>query len=163
MTEPEIVDQPGNVDWSDEVDVVVVGFGGAGACAALQAKECGASVVLVDRFGGGGTTKYSGGVIYAGGTRFQREAGFDDTVEDMLDYLRLEVGGVVKADTLRRFCNGSAGDVDWLIEHGVKYSGRPTWTRSPIPPKASSCTTRATRNPQPSWSRRSRRRADIAP
>ena len=100
---PLTIDDIGSVEWDQQADVVVVGFGGAGASAALQARESGADVILVDRFGGGGTTRYSGGVIYAGATRFQREAGFDDTVEDMLAYLELEVGDAVRPQTLRRF------------------------------------------------------------
>ena len=36
--------------WDDEADVVVVGFGGAGACAALEAKANGAQVLVLDRF-----------------------------------------------------------------------------------------------------------------
>lgn len=129
------VNQASDVDWTDATDVVVVGFGGAGACAALEARANGASVLLIDRFGGGGTTKYSGGVIYAGNTRFQREAGFDDTVEDMLDYLKLEVGNVVKPETLRRYCETSAANVDWLIEHGVKYSGEAYLDKITYPPE----------------------------
>jgi glycine/D-amino acid oxidase-like deaminating enzyme len=36
--------------WDVETDVVVVGFGAAGACAALEAAEAGADVVVLDRF-----------------------------------------------------------------------------------------------------------------
>jgi choline dehydrogenase-like flavoprotein len=34
--------------WSGESDVVVVGFGGAGACAAIAAADEGASVMIVE-------------------------------------------------------------------------------------------------------------------
>ena len=34
--------------WDEVADVVVVGFGGAGACAALEAKDAGADVLLLD-------------------------------------------------------------------------------------------------------------------
>jgi len=58
--------------------------------------------------------------VYAGGgTDAQKAAGFDDTVDDMYDYLRLEVDGAVDDDTLRRFCEGSLDDVRWLEAHGV--------------------------------------------
>ena len=132
---PIAVDDNQVIDWDRQVDVVVVGFGGAGAAAALQARASGAEVVLVDRFGGGGTTSYSGGVIYAGATRFQRQAGFDDTVEDMLDYLRLEVGDAVAPETLRRFCEGSADDLDWLIGHGVGYASDAYLDKVTYPPE----------------------------
>lgn len=132
---PSVVDDRDPVAWDRQVDVVVVGFGGAGASAALQARAGGAEVVLIDRFGGGGTTRYSGGVIYAGATRFQRQAGFDDTIEDMLDYLRLEVGDAVAPETLRRFCEGSADDLDWLIAHGVGYASDAYLDKVTYPPE----------------------------
>src|SRR5688500_1002055 len=72
-----------NVEWADEADVVIVGCGGAGVAAALEARAAGASVLVVDRFEGGGATAMSGGVVYAGGTRHQREAGFDDSADEM--------------------------------------------------------------------------------
>ena len=53
--------------WDREFDVVVVGFGAAGSAAALEARSQGAQVLVIDRFGGGGSTARSGGVVYAGG------------------------------------------------------------------------------------------------
>jgi 3-oxo-5alpha-steroid 4-dehydrogenase len=53
--------------WDEEVDVVVVGLGGAGASAAIEATAQGASVVVVERFKGGGATALSGGIVYLGG------------------------------------------------------------------------------------------------
>ena len=81
-------------------DVVVVGFGGAGACAAIEAADAGADVLAVDRFVGGGATAMSGGVVYAGGgTDEQRAAGVADDPDEMFRYLRLETGGAVHDDT----------------------------------------------------------------
>lgn len=130
-----LVDDAQTVPWDQQADVVVVGFGGAGASAALQARENGAEVLLIDRFGGGGTTKYSGGVIYAGATRFQREAGLVDSADNMLDYLKLEVGDAVRPETLRRFCEGSARDIDWLVDHGVEYASDVYLDKITYPPE----------------------------
>ncbi|RZQ63143.1 FAD-binding protein [Amycolatopsis suaedae] len=103
-------------------DVIVVGFGAAGACAAIEAADAGADVLVLDRFAGGGATAVSGGVVYAGGgTAEQRACGIGDTPEAMLAYLRMEVGDVVADATLRRFCEGSAGMLDWLRGHGVPF------------------------------------------
>lgn len=103
-------------------DVVVVGFGAAGACAAIEAREAGADVLVLDRFGGGGATAMSGGVVYAGGgTNVQRAAGVADSVDAMVAYLREEVGDAVSEETLRRFCAGSAGQIAWLAERGVPF------------------------------------------
>lgn len=114
-----------NQRWNAEVDVIVVGFGGAGACAALEAAQQGASVLVLDRFHGGGATSASGGIIYAGGgTPYQKAAGYEDTVEEMYRYLKQEVGeGVMSDETLRRLCEGSAEDIRWLSEAGVPFEG----------------------------------------
>ena len=111
-------------DWDVEADVVVVGFGAAGACAALEAAAAGCSVLILDRFGGGGATALSGGVVYAGGgTPQQRAAGVTDTPGAMLGYLRTEVGDAVPETTLREFCDGSVAMLAWLEGHGVPFEG----------------------------------------
>lgn len=102
-------------------DVLVVGFGGAGACAALEARATGADVLVLDRFDGGGATAISGGVVYAGDTGIQREAGVTDTVDDMVAYLAAEVGDVVSSETLRAFCEQSGPNLAWLQSHGVPF------------------------------------------
>ncbi|MEU7907170.1 FAD-binding protein [Actinoplanes sp. NPDC049118] len=115
MTEP----------WDESTDVVVVGFGAAGACAAIEAAESGAGVLVLDRFAGGGATAISGGVVYAGGgTPQQLAAGVTDTPQAMFDYLSQEAGDVVSAATLRRFCDTSVGMTVWLEARGVPFNGR---------------------------------------
>ena len=65
--------------WSAETDVIVVGFGAAGASAAIEAARAGAHVALFEATSGdGGTSALSGGEIYlggGGGTPIQRAAG----------------------------------------------------------------------------------------
>ena len=103
-------------------DVVVVGFGVAGACAAIEAARTGARVVIVERFGGGGASELSGGVVYAGGgTAVQRQAGVADSPADMYAYLREEVGDVVSGATLWRFCAESPDMLEWLRTRGVGF------------------------------------------
>ena len=124
---PLQVENAASVAWDLEADFVVVGFGGAGAAAALEAREQGLSVVALDQGEGGGSTLASGGIFYAGGgTKIQQEVGEDDTPENMFAYLKIETQGVVGDATLMRFCQDSAANVDWLMRHGVKFSG-PVW------------------------------------
>jgi 3-oxo-5alpha-steroid 4-dehydrogenase len=111
-------------DWDIQADVVVVGFGAAGACAALEAAAAGRRVLVLDRFDGGGATALSGGVVYAGGgTPQQCAAGVGDSPEAMFRYLETEVGDVVPAGTLREFCDGSTVMLAWLESHGVPFEG----------------------------------------
>ncbi len=110
--------------WDLQADVVVVGFGAAGACTALEAAAAGARVIVIDRFSGGGSTALSGGVVYAGGgTLQQMQAGVRDTPEAMFSYLRHEVGDAVSEATLRDFCDGSAEMLTWLTSKGVRFEG----------------------------------------
>ena len=119
---PLVVTKADDKAWDDEADVVVVGFGGAGACAALEASTNGARVLVLDRFHGGGATAISGGVFYGGGgTHIQTEAGVTDDAEEMFRYLSLEVKGVVSEETLRDFCEKSVDNLTWLEEQGVPF------------------------------------------
>jgi 3-oxo-5alpha-steroid 4-dehydrogenase len=113
-----------SAEWDLQADDDDVGFGGAGACAALEAVAAGCSVLVLDRFTGGGATALSGGVVYAGGgTPQQRAAGVSDSAEAMFAYLGTEVGDVVPAGALREFCDGSAAMLAWLESHGVPFEG----------------------------------------
>jgi 3-oxosteroid 1-dehydrogenase len=89
MSAPPPVSLPG------EVDVVVVGAGGAGMCAALAAAAQGLDVVVVERSGYfGGSTARSGGGVWMPGNAALRKAGQvppDDLVQAKL-YLDSIVG-----------------------------------------------------------------------
>lgn len=109
--------------WGLQCDVLVVGWGAAGACAAIEAHDQGAQVIIADRFQGGGASAKSGGVVYAGGgTEHQKRAGFADTPEEMLAYLRHETQGVVSDATLKRFCDESVANLQWLESMGAPYT-----------------------------------------
>jgi 3-oxo-5alpha-steroid 4-dehydrogenase len=105
-------------------DVIVVGYGAAGAAAAIEAADAGARVLVLDRGYGGGASALSGGVVYAGGgTPHQKAAGLRDTPDNMFNYLRQETSGVVSDETLRRFCETSPAMIEWLEEQGARYRG----------------------------------------
>lgn len=108
--------------WDETFDVVVCGFGGAGACAAIEAADEGARVLVLERFEGGGATRKSGGVIYAGGgTDAQSRAGVSDSVDAMLAYLRAETEGAIPEEALRAFAAESAAQIRWLEGLGLEF------------------------------------------
>ena len=126
---PLIVADASGVNWDYDTDVVVIGFGAAGASAAIEARERRLRVIAIDRAEGGGATELSGGVVYAGGgTRVQMDVGEDDSPQAMFDYLKLETQRVVSDETLMKFCEDSADNIDWLMRHGVRFSG-PVWKK----------------------------------
>ncbi|MDZ3991710.1 FAD-binding protein [Pseudomonas sp. Teo4] len=136
ISEPLRVDDADALQWQAQCDVLVIGWGAAGACAALQARADGVDVLIADRFTGGGASAKSGGVVYAGGgTAQQHAAGFTDTPEAMFDYLKHETHGVVSDDTLRRFCNDSVANLQWLESHGAPYAHQmPPGGKTSYPP-----------------------------
>lgn len=119
---PIVLEDVDGAQWDEVADLVVVGLGAAGITAAIEARERGAEVLLLDRFEGGGATAISGGVFYAGGgTHIQQEAGVQDTVDNMYRYLSMEVQDAVSPETLHDFCESSAANVKWLTERGVPF------------------------------------------
>ncbi len=132
---PLIVSDPEAFPWTEETDLVVVGLGGAGVAAALEALERGLNVIAVDRYGGGGSTAANGGIYYAGGgTTIQKEAGEEDTPEEMYKYLKIEVGHVVTDATLRKFVAESVPTIDWILKHGGKLKGKAWRKKASYPP-----------------------------
>ncbi|WP_439672484.1 FAD-binding protein [Cupriavidus necator] len=129
---PLRLDDPDAHPWQAACDAVVVGFGAAGACAALEAAHGGARVIVAERFEGGGASAKSGGVVYAGGgTPYQSAAGYADTPQAMADYLRQETGGVVSDATLQAFCQRSREMIGWLEGLGVGFAAT-------VPPRKTS-------------------------
>ena len=110
-------------DWVEEADVVVVGLGCAGVCAAIEAREAGAEVLVLERAsGGGGVTSMAAGHLYlGGGTRVQNAVGIEDSVEDMYTYL---VMNTPDPDTrkIRAYCEESVEHFDWLVAHDVPFN-----------------------------------------
>lgn len=121
-----------------ETDVLVVGYGCAGAAAALEAHAGGAQVTVLERTSGpGGSSALSGGEIYlGGGTRLQEECGFSDTAEDMAAFLIAALGPDANEEKIRVYSDGSREHYDWLVDHGVAFKAsvwdrdRPVW----VPP-----------------------------
>ena len=116
----------GEQTWDDEADVVVVGLGAAGAAAAIEAINAGASVCVIEKAErGGGATIRSGGIIYmGGGTGLQTTLGVEDTPENMRAYVTKAAGPSADAELLDVFCSESLGLYDWLVEQGVSFDGK---------------------------------------
>jgi 3-oxo-5alpha-steroid 4-dehydrogenase len=107
---------------SVDVDVVVVGFGIAGGCAAVEAAAAGASVLVLERAAvAGGTSAMAGGHFYlGGGTVVQRATGQHDTPDEMFAYL-MAVTPDPEPDKIRAYADGSAAHCDWLESLGFEF------------------------------------------
>ncbi len=128
---PATVDAGDVRSWSDEVDVVVIGFGIAGGCAAVSAAATGARVLVLERAAeAGGTTAMAGGHFYlGGGTAVQRATGHPDSAEEMYKYL-VAVSRQPDHTKIRAYCDGSVEHFNWLEDLGFEFE------RSYYPEKA---------------------------
>jgi len=108
--------------WSDDVDVVVIGFGIAGGCAAVTAAAEGARVLVLERAAAaGGTTVMAGGHFYlGGGTAVQQATGHDDSADDMYAYL-VAMSREPEHDKIRAYCEGSVEHFEWLEDLGIHF------------------------------------------
>ncbi|POX57213.1 flavoprotein [Streptomyces sp. Ru71] len=119
--------------WDLTADVVIAGYGVAGAAAAVEAARAGAEVLVLERAGGwGGAAALAGGFIYlGGGTALQRACGFEDSPEDMAAFLTAAMGPGADAAKISAYCEGSVAHFDWLVECGVPFRpvfyGEPAW------------------------------------
>lgn len=113
--------------WDYETDVAIVGFGATGACAAIEAANAGATVMLFERnSGSGGASGLSGGEIYIGGnggTDAQRAAGFEDSTEDFIAYLKAAGGPCVDEAKCELYGHEALNHYAWLKAQGVPYRG----------------------------------------
>lgn len=107
----------------DSYDVIIIGAGGAGMSAALEAKANGANPVIFEKMpiAGGNTLKSSSG-MNASETKFQKEQGIEDSND--LFYEQTLKGGHDTNDTkmLRFFVDNSGAAIDWLDSIGIKLN-----------------------------------------
>ena len=112
--------------WTDTYDVIVVGAGFAGLAAAIEARNAGASVVVLEKMRApGGNSTISDGGIAAAGTPMQERHGITDSPELMYsDMLRAGLG-LNHPALVRVLAERSAETFQWSVEYlGVEYMDR---------------------------------------
>lgn len=112
----------------DEVfDVIVVGGGGSGLAAAIEARVAGARVVLLEKNTDlGGSTAWSIGSITTTGSPHQRRRRIVDTADDHFTDMPLFAGDLADRDNneLRRIlCDEIPQTFQWLLSLGVRFFG----------------------------------------
>lgn len=106
-----------------DCDVLVIGGGLAGHCAALGAAEQGASVILIEKQPHpGGSTVFSGGFFAFAGTRMQEAAGISDDPDRLYADLIAMGGGESDPALVRAYCDGQRELCEWLMNYGAEYT-----------------------------------------
>ena len=141
-----------------DADVVIIGAGGGGLSAALEAVEQGASHVIVLEMTArtGGALNYTSGSMSAAGTIIQKEEGIEDSVESYIaDIMKngSDFGGQPSLELVTLYANQAAEVFDWLYESGLKdntYSvDRATGNRAVFAPEHALYSVQRTYKPSP--------------
>lgn len=105
--------------WDREVDVVVLGTGGAALTAAITAHDQGSKVLVLEKTHQiGGTTAFSGGIPWIPLNRYMKEAGIEDNREDALKYMRRITGGKEpNPELLEVYVDNAYKAIDYLHEN----------------------------------------------
>lgn len=102
-----------------DVDVVVAGAGGAGVVAAIAAAQGGKSVALLEwkeHFRAGNNTSMSTSMIPAGGSRWQAEAGIDDSPAEFFADVERKTHGTANRTVAAALVDVAPDLVAWLVD-----------------------------------------------
>lgn len=107
---------------SDNFDIIIVGAGGAGMCAALEAHAAGLRPLILEADDKtGGATALSSGVYYAAGTSRQAHKGIVDSADAMYSFIITLSQAAVRPDILRTLCDRASEGLDFLVDNGATF------------------------------------------
>ena len=96
-------------------DVVVLGTGAAALAAAIRASDGGASVGLFEKADTvGGTSAWSGGMVWIPVNPHMAELGIEDSREEALTYLNSLSNGLIEADRVAALVDAGPEMVTWF-------------------------------------------------
>ncbi len=109
--------------WDDEYDVVVIGSGFAGLAAAIEAKQAGARVIIIEKMGvPGGNSAINGGLLAVAGSPLQSQTGINDSPTQLLTDMKKAGMDLNYPDLAQIVADKSLEILYWTQDFlGVKY------------------------------------------
>ena len=120
--------------WDRQTDVLIVGAGGAGLSAAIEASKAGAKVLVLEKQPvAGGSTAICGGQFTVAPTPMQKEQGINDSAELFYNDMTKVGKGQADPDLVRTFVDNSAAAFDFLKSLGVNFFRINTYAGMSVP------------------------------
>ena len=121
-SEKKVVEVEKGADVVLEADVVIVGAGGAGLAAAVQANQNGSTVIVLEKMGKvGGNTILAGGAMNAVNDRSEQAIAYNDSVE--WHFTQTMNGGDNQGDPVlvHTLVSNAYAGVEWLMDLGMEF------------------------------------------
>lgn len=112
--------------WDEIIDVVVVGSGFAGLTAAIEARNAGASIAVLEKMkAAGGNSIISDGGIAAPDTEIQKKYGIVDSPDIMYEDMMKSGLGINYPELVRVVVENASDVFQWSVDYlGVEYLDR---------------------------------------
>lgn len=110
-----------------KTDILVLGGGGSGMCAAVAATQAGKRVMILEKGKkmGGNSVFPRGGGFAAGGTKYQKDVpkpfGVKEVYDNIMDYTHHRGNGPL----LKAFLDNTEDTLEWLESFGIEFENVP--------------------------------------
>lgn len=122
-----LADETSEQAWDRECEVLVCGYGAAGAACAIEAADNGAKVLIIEKAAlPGGSMARCGGAIMGAGTKVQEALGVTDSADALFDWVNTCVNqnySLCPEKIIRAYADMSGEDVDWICDLCETYCG----------------------------------------
>ena len=114
------------IEWDEQTDIVIIGSGLAGLCAAIEANQAGVSVMVFEKMKvTGGNTRISDGALAAPNNYLQKKQGIKDSPELFYEDMMRAGLGLNHPDLVKVLAEKAAEAIDWSRDTlGVRYQDR---------------------------------------
>ena len=108
-------------DETKSADIIIVGAGGAGLSAAVEAINDGAkSVIIIEKTSTtGGSLNYTSGSMSGAETNIQEIDGIEDSIDSYVADIMKNGAGLGKENLIRAYAEEDVAAIQWLWDNGM--------------------------------------------